>query len=433
MKKLFFIVLFGIMALFMTKVYAEESIPLYEEVNNVLTKFENPLEWQVPYFAPYYINGKMFIDVNYEYCTKYNEEKECENTVRDFFLASTENLDNKVERPISDYSVIDNYYYTLGYGDKDDDNKYSYTMTKYDENFKQVGQITFKTESYYEVNYSTLIKNVNNELVFIELNDLYRKEGALYREQNGEKVEEYEKKIICNYVAFDDDLTTATEKSCDDTIVPESIKNYIIQNDRVISDNTYDIDENRSVVVYINELYYYENDELVFKKNTETENAHFFKVRFLDKYIVVAEDHVNGGEVCNSMGRESFGKDCVNYSKLLFYDKDGNLVKTIDDNSNIYDFNVDREYNKLVMTNVDYDGVCALFAYGWIETCVPTLRYSMYVYGQEPEKTPDKPNEVIGEEPNPNTSDFVIIIITILCVSIVLLTNVRHHKKELED
>ena len=421
MKKLFFIVLFGIMALFMTKVYAEESIPFYKVSTNVLTKFENLNRWNIPLFAPYLINGKMFLDTSYEICTDYDEkERKCKDSVSDSFFASTDNMSQKFDKSYS-YQVFDNTIYvisseTINSGDAEN-KQTNYTITKYDDNYNQIGQVQFTaTDSYGE-----FTKNINDELVLVDLSSLYGKEKALYREEHGEEVSESAKQATCNYVAFDSGFTSATEKPCDDTIVPESIKNYIIQNDRTISSDTYDIDENRSVIIYKNKLYYYENNELVFERDAETENAHFFKVRFLDKYIVVGEDHVNDE------------KSGVHYSKLLFYDKNGNIVKTIDDNNNLYDFNVDREINELVATNVDYDGVCALSSYGWVKTCLPSLSYSLYVYGQEPEKTPEKTDEVIGEESNPNTSDFVIIIITILCVSIVLLTNTRHHKKELED
>ena len=429
MKKLFFIVLFGIMALFMTKVYAEESIPLYEEFNNELIKFENSVGWRSRLFSPYLVNGKMFLDVSYGYCTGYTEDNEsCTGSFGESFLSSIDNLDNRGERSLSVESVIDNYFYNYGIESSKGD-EYVYTINKYDENFNQVGQVTFKTKNRYSGK-STFIKNVNNELVFIDLEDLYIKEIALYKEQHGYDVYPYER--VCNYAVIDNEFTSATEKPCDDTLVPEVLKNYIIQNGKTIKSDDYDTFGDKVVFIDGKKLYYYENNKLVFEKNAETENAHFFKVRFLDKYIVVAEDHTHFGEICEDIVLPVY-EDCVHYSKLLFYDEDGNLVKTIDDNNNIYDFNVDREYNKLVMTNVDYDGVCAVSSYAWVEACVPTLRYSMYVYEPEPEKTPDKPNEVISDEPNPNTNDIVIIIATVLCISIILLSNSQHHKKELED
>ena len=214
------------------------------------------------------------------------------------------------------------------------------------------------------------------------------------------------KEDICFINRISSDMKDVITLECNDENMNKYFEDYNFRIKENVSVGSYARKGNELAKIESGNLVYYVDGKKVFEID-ELENdkyVYFQNVKFLDDLILTMD---------YTMYNESTK---MNYSAILAYDKKGNLVHTINENSIIEDFYVDEDTNQLFISSIYFDGFCMQDFY-WGEfgdDCNANLEYSVYKYANH--------NEVLGEDneivekplPNPDTKDIGIITFILL-------------------
>lgn len=227
----------------------------------------------------------------------------------------------------------------------------------------------------------------------------------------------YENSGACFIYHLSNDFEAINSVECNDENKEKYFSDFLFREEKQAW--FYDKWENEFVFVDSDgkSLNYFVDDKEVFKISS----SGFRDVKFFDDFIIVK----------NNLLRNDYDYSHYSYySTIDVYDKKGNLVQTINENSFIEDFEINEETKQIFISSIYIDGFCQDDFYyfrPYNSTCKGNLEYSVYTYGthdevveDKVEETPEsstKPSQKPSPIPNPDTKDVGIITFILLFFS----------------
>lgn len=279
----------------------------------------------------------------------------------------------------------------------------SYSLVKYDTDFKNVGYVELSNSNNKDI---LKFKKLDDGMIVLSYDDLVFNDFY-----------EDEPTYECEIHKIDKDFKTASEIDCTFSNVKEYFPEFAFQLENALNDNESDLNGNESVMISDNNkiIYTDENGEEV---EITTDIGNFVNVKFFKDKIVAIEDTVENKNV-------NFF-----YSKIDLYDKSGELVDQVAGLSSYRDIDVNEEDNKFVVSSITLEKTLAILPgdlYDDYDFSEAGLVYEEYVY-REPEE--EKP--AVNIIPNPDTKDIIIMgFVVLFGVSLYYYIKFNKAKKDL--
>ncbi len=303
--------------------------------------------------------------------------------------------------------IADNNFFV--YSTKQTDVGYDYELVTYDEDFNSTifnlsyNKVCDETSNYPFCDLTFKDVYQNEEGIYYLVHETYRGE-SYFGDYNNRKV----LKISSNYVDYE--FLEVDEQEIKE-MFPKYYYQYIV--DETKGNNNYYIVDDK-VLISGDTLRYYENGEKKFEI-TNDDYERFGSAKVYHNLIIVI-GYINYTSEVYGAEEVDTDKYGLNYSDILFYDLNGDLIGVYE--HNYYDYDIILAEDNLVLTNLYVDGVCDVNREGYYTyngTCKATLTNEVYgmleKYLSMTKVGSNSDNDTSIKNPNtlPSVNDMIVI------------------------